>query len=112
MAFPFYVLNIAYMLAGFKYLIHVDRRTSSHPNFFDIDKNVISSLIKKKIYDILSIWETIEQAAALHIGGANPPDERKEGNAMYVTYSDLVQIGIFIVALVGLCYTVFKGKRK
>ena len=24
---------------------------------------------------------------------------------MYVTYSDLIQIGIFIVALVGLCYT-------
>ncbi len=31
---------------------------------------------------------------------------------MMVTYSDLVQTGIFIVALVGLCYTIFKGKRK
>ena len=31
---------------------------------------------------------------------------------MYVIYSDLIQIGIFIVALVGLCYTVFKGRRK
>ncbi len=31
---------------------------------------------------------------------------------MYVTYSDLIQIGIFIVALIGLCNTVFKGKRK
>ena len=31
---------------------------------------------------------------------------------MYVTYSDLVQIGIFIVALIGLCHQVFKGKRK
>ena len=31
---------------------------------------------------------------------------------MYVTYSDLIQIGIFIVALVGLCYTIFKGKQK
>ena len=30
---------------------------------------------------------------------------------MYVTYSDLIQIGIFIVAHVGLCYTIF-GKRK
>ncbi|WP_330585330.1 putative holin-like toxin [Parablautia muri] len=29
-----------------------------------------------------------------------------------VTYSDLIQTGIFIVALVGLCYTIFKGKRK
>ena len=28
-------------------------------------------------------------------GGANPPDERKEG----------------IVALVGLCYEIFKGKK-
>ena len=31
---------------------------------------------------------------------------------MYVTYSDLIQIGIFIVALVGLCYTDFQGKTK
>ena len=31
---------------------------------------------------------------------------------MCVTYSDLIQIGIFIVALVGLCYQIFKGKRK
>lgn len=29
---------------------------------------------------------------------------------MYVTYADLIQIGIFICALVGLCYTIFKGK--
>ena len=28
-----------------------------------------------------------------------------------VTYSDLIQTGIFIVALVGLCYTIFKGKK-
>jgi len=45
-------------------------------------------------------------------GGAPPPDERKEGLPMYVTYSDLVQIGIFICTLIGLCYTLFKGKRK
>lgn len=31
---------------------------------------------------------------------------------MYVTYSDLIQIGMFIVALIGLCYTIFKEKRK
>lgn len=31
---------------------------------------------------------------------------------MMVTYSDLVQIGIFVVALIGLCYTVFKEKGK
>ncbi|MEZ3504140.1 MAG: putative holin-like toxin [Lachnospiraceae bacterium] len=28
-----------------------------------------------------------------------------------ITYSDLIQTGIFIVALIGLCYTIFKGKR-
>lgn len=40
--------------------------------------------------------------------------KKKERRAlpMYVTYSDLIQIGIFICALVGLCYTIFKGKRK
>ena len=47
----------------------------------------------------------------LHFGGANPPDERKEGLPMYVTYSDLIQIGIFIVALVGLIYEIFKGRK-
>ena len=31
---------------------------------------------------------------------------------MYVTYQDLIQIGIFIVALVGVCYNIFKGKKK
>ena len=31
---------------------------------------------------------------------------------MYVTYSDLIKIGIFIVALIELCYTIFRGKRK
>ena len=29
-----------------------------------------------------------------------------------ITYSDLIQFCIFIVALAGLCYEIFKGKRK
>ena len=28
-----------------------------------------------------------------------------------VTYSDLIQFSIFIVALVGLCYTIFGAKK-
>ncbi len=28
-----------------------------------------------------------------------------------ITYSDLIQIGIFIVALIGLCYQIFRGKK-
>ena len=28
-----------------------------------------------------------------------------------ITYSDLIQLCIFIVALVGLCYKIFKGKK-
>ena len=31
---------------------------------------------------------------------------------MYVTYADLIQLLIFIVALVGLVYEIFKDKRK
>ena len=31
---------------------------------------------------------------------------------MYVTYSDLIQIGIFIVALIGLIYEIFKDYVK
>ena len=44
-------------------------------------------------------------------GGANPPDERKGGDAMNVTYSDLIQLLIFIVALAGLCHEIFKEKK-
>ena len=31
---------------------------------------------------------------------------------MYITYSDLIQTGIVICALVSLCYKIFKDKRK
>jgi len=31
---------------------------------------------------------------------------------MYVTYSDLIQIGILIVALVSLFYQIYKGRKK
>ncbi len=30
---------------------------------------------------------------------------------MMITYSDFIQTGIFIVALVNLCYQIFKGKN-
>ena len=36
----------------------------------------------------------------------------RNNNDTMVTYSDLIQFSIFIVALVGLCYEIFKGKRK
>ena len=71
-------------------------------------------LIILLMYDIISIWENQRAKGGLpscFIGGANPLDERKEGVAM-ITYSDLIQTGIFIVALVSLCYQLFRGKRK
>ena len=39
--------------------------------------------------------------------------QTKERRAMpmNVTYSDLFQLLLFIVALVGLCYEIFKGKK-
>ena len=30
---------------------------------------------------------------------------------MYVTYSDLIQIGLFIVALIGLIYEIIRSKK-
>ena len=44
-------------------------------------------------------------------GIQNPPDERKEGDAMYITFSDLIQFSLFIVALINLCYQIFKDKK-
>ena len=60
--------------------------------------------------------ERIKAAYPPMIGGATPPDimpygyERKEGKLM-ITYPDLIQFCMFIIALVGLCYTIFKGKK-
>ena len=45
-------------------------------------------------------------------GLSSPPDERKKGETMYVTYQDLIQIGILIVALANLIYQIYKGKKK
>ena len=44
-------------------------------------------------------------------GGATLQTKERRAMPMYVTYSDLIQIGIFIVTLIGLCYTIF-GRRK
>ncbi|RRK30596.1 hypothetical protein EBB54_03790 [Schaedlerella arabinosiphila] len=66
-----------------------------------------------KSHAIIAAWETKEPGGfPSYSGGADPPDERKGGLPMYVTYADLIQIGIFIVTLIGLCYTIFKGKKK
>ena len=66
---------------------------------------------------ILYSWETIEPKAALTFlyfpeGSSSPPAERKEGDTMYVTYQDLIQIGILIAALANLIYQIYKGKKK
>ena len=45
-----------------------------------------------------------------------PPDERKEGTPIHgrpmnVTYADLFQFCIFVVALISLCYAIFRDKK-
>ena len=66
----------------------------------------INPIIEKGIFSN-ALFENI------HSEGLNsPPDERKEGDTMYVTYQDLIQIGILIVALANLFYQIYKGKKK
>jgi hypothetical protein len=69
-------------------------------------------------YDIIKTWETragrltlFQEGLPLHIFCPMGTKERR-AMPMYVTYTDLIQIGIFIVALVGLCHQIFKDKRK
>lgn len=75
----------------------------------------LQALSEKERYVILYSWENHRAKAALPLlyvaeGLSNPLDERKEGDAM-ITYSELIQTGIFIVALISLCYAIFKGKK-
>ena len=65
----------------------------------------------------MPIWETTEPKAAYPLyfdmeGKTLQTKEERRALLMCVTYSDLIQIGIFICTLVGLCYTIFKEKRR
>ena len=55
-----------------------------------------------------------------HIKGGRPSisegltlqtKEERRAMPMYVTYSDLIQIGILLVALASLIYEIFKGRK-
>ena len=77
---------------------------------------LLYNCLTKKCVLYFGYGKTIEPKAALPLlyfaeGSSSPPNERKEGDAM-ITYQDLIQIGSFIVALVGLIYQIFKDKRK
>ena len=64
-------------------------------------------------YDILPLWETTEPGGLpSDFSEGLKPSRRKKGGLPMVTYSDLIQIGILIVALVGLVYEIFKDKKK
>ncbi len=67
-----------------------------------------------RICVILLSWENQRAKAAYppFIGGATlQTDEERRALSMYVTYADLIQLLIFIVALVGLVYEIFKDRR-
>lgn len=65
------------------------------------------------MHDRISTWETRELKAAYPpVLSEGLPSRRKEGGMpMYVTYPDLIQVGIFIVALVSLLYQIFREKK-
>ena len=52
-----------------------------------------------------------QRRLALHHWRGLPSDHLERRAMLMVTYADLFQFCILLVALVGLCYTVFKGKK-
>ena len=52
-----------------------------------------------------------EEMIAASVRSANASNDMLE-KLIKSCLSDLIQIGIFICDLVGLCYTIFKGKQK
>ena len=55
--------------------------------------------------------ERIKAAYPPLLEGLTLQTKERRAMPMYVTYSDLIQIGIFIVTLVSLSYEIFKGKK-
>lgn len=77
---------------------------------------ITKQLIVIWICVILSVWENHRAKGGFtplifRRVQSSPPDERKEGYTRYVTYQDLIQIGILIVALVNLIYQIYMGKK-
>ena len=59
--------------------------------------------------DNIDIWETREPGGLPSFSeGLTLQTKERRALPMYVTYSDLIQIGIFICTLVGLCYMIFR----
>ena len=50
-------------------------------------------------------------AALFNQEGMSLRTKERRAMSMYVTYADLIQLLIFIVALVGLIYEISKGKK-
>ncbi len=84
------------------------------------DRKTKRILSKSREYATVLTWENHRAKGGLPstFGGnlwqlrGQPSRLRKEGDTMYVTYAELFQFCTFIVALVGVCYTIFKSKRK
>ena len=79
-------------------------------------KKVYYNCLTKKCVLYFGYGKTIEPKAALLLlyfaeGSSSPPDERKEGDTMYVTYQNFFLFCTFIVALISLLYQIFKGKK-
>ena len=54
---------------------------------------------------------THRRRPALHAGGTTLRTKERREMPMYVTYSDLIQIGILLVSLVTLVYEIRKDRK-
>ena len=63
-------------------------------------------------HGIISVWETRKPGGLPSFGGATLQSLERRALLMYITYSDFIQTGIFICALVRLCHTIFKDSKQ
>ena len=63
-------------------------------------------------HGIISVWETREPGGLPSFGWATLQSLERGALLMYITYSDFIQTGIFISALVRLCHTIFKDSKQ
>ena len=61
---------------------------------------------------MIGTWES-HRARRLYppFSEGQPSDRNRKEGLQMITYSEFIQTGIFIVALIGLCYTIFKGSK-
>ena len=113
--YDFRILEGGSIWNPFLFMRSFTKNSQIKKNHRHIDFN--DTLVKNHLDTLKILCYSVDKGNQKAKGGFTPPSlsggfKRNGVDTMYITYSYLFQFCIFIVALVSLCYKIFKDKKK